>query len=145
MKNIYFGWNFWAWIMWLTLNRSILSFAINLIKIHYTTHNRSYLHIISHPVDWFATTWNKNFKRAELQTTTKQIRNTCLRLFNANDMRKFPKPFNTQEDPCVSFHRNFNSILRRDHQKKFLWASRLWIGRRKEPILGYVLKNNEKK
>ena len=33
--------------------------------------------------------------------------------------------------------------LRRDHQKNFLWASRLWVGRRKEPILGYVPKNDE--
>ena len=29
--------------------------------------------------------------------------------------------------------------------KKFLWASRLWVGRRKEPILGYVPKNYVKK
>ena len=28
--------------------------------------------------------------------------------------------------------------------KKILWASRLWVGRRKEPILGYVSKNYEK-
>ena len=27
-------------------------------------------------------------------------------------------PFNAQEDTGVPFHRNFNSILRRDHQKK---------------------------
>ena len=31
------------------------------------------------------------------------------------------------------------------HQKNFLWASRLWVGRRKKPILGYVSKNYEKK
>ena len=36
-------------------------------------------------------------------------------------------------------------ILRRDHKKNFLWASRLWVGRRKEPILGYVPKNYERK
>ena len=30
-------------------------------------------------------------------------------------------------------------------KKKILWASRLWVGRRKEPILGYVPKNDEKK
>ena len=29
--------------------------------------------------------------------------------------------------------------------KNFLWASRLQVGRRKEPILGYVPKNDEKK
>ena len=30
---------------------------------------------------------------------------------------------------------NFDFNLRRDHQKNFLLASRLWVGRRKEPIL----------
>ena len=30
-------------------------------------------------------------------------------------------------------------------KKNFLWATRLWVGRRKEPILGYVPKNDEKK
>ena len=39
---------------------------------------------------------------------------------------------------------NFDFNLRRDHQKTFLWASRLWVGRRKEPILGYVQKNYER-
>ena len=53
-------------------------------------------------------------------------------------------PFNAQEDTGVLYHWNFNSILRRDHQKKFLWASRLWVGRRKERTLGYVPKNDEK-
>ena len=38
-------------------------------------------------------------------------------------------------------HRNFKSILRRDHQKN----SCLWVGRRKEPILGYVPKKRWKK
>ena len=40
-----------------------------------------------------------------------------------------------QEDTGGPFHQNFNFILRRDHQKNFLWASRLWVGRRKEPML----------
>ena len=53
-------------------------------------------------------------------------------------------PFNAQEDTGVPFHWNFNSILRRDHLKNFLLPSRLWVGRRKEPILGYVPKNDEK-
>ena len=35
--------------------------------------------------------------------------------------------------------------LRRDHQKNFLWVSWLWVGRRKEPILGYVPKNYERR
>ena len=62
---------------------------------------------------------------------------------NANNFAYLP--FNAQEDAGVPFHRNLNSILRRDHQKNFQWASRLWVGRRKEPILGYVPKNIEKK
>ena len=37
------------------------------------------------------------------------------------------------------------SNLIRDPQKNFLWASRQWVGRRKEPILSYVTKNDEKK
>ena len=49
-----------------------------------------------------------------------------------------------QEDTGVSFHRNFNSNLRSYHQNKFLWATRLWVGRRREPILGYVPKYDEK-
>ena len=32
-----------------------------------------------------------------------------------------------------------------DHRKNFLWALRLWVGRRKEPILDYVPKNDEKR
>ena len=36
-------------------------------------------------------------------------------------------------------------ILEGTIKKNFLWASRLWVGRRKEPILGYVPKNDEKK
>ena len=36
-------------------------------------------------------------------------------------------------------------FLRRDHQKNFLWAPRLWVGGRKEPILGYVPITDEKK
>ena len=45
----------------------------------------------------------------------------------------------------ASFSKTFDFNLRRDHQKNFLWASRLWVGRRKEPILGYVPKSDEKK
>ena len=45
----------------------------------------------------------------------------------------------------ASFSKTFDFNLRRDHQKNFLWASRLGVGRRKEPILGYVPKNDEKK
>ena len=45
----------------------------------------------------------------------------------------------------VPFSRNFDFNLRSDYQKNFLWASRLWVGRQKEPILGYVSKNDENK
>ena len=41
--------------------------------------------------------------------------------------------------------KTFDFNIRRDYQKKNLWASRLWVGRRKEHILGYVPKNDEKK
>ena len=34
---------------------------------------------------------------------------------------------------------------KKKNQKHFLWASQLWVGKREEPILGYVPKNNEKK
>ena len=42
-------------------------------------------------------------------------------------------------------HVNFDFKIIRDHQKNFLWASRLWVGRRKEPILDYVPKNDKKR
>ena len=42
--------------------------------------------------------------------------------------------------------RLFNFNFGRDPQKNFLWASRLWVGRRKYLILSYVTKKkNEKK
>ena len=47
--------------------------------------------------------------------------------------------------PYGTVKQKFDFNLRSDHEKNFLWASRLWVGRRKEPILGYVLKNYNKK
>ena len=44
----------------------------------------------------------------------------------------------------VLFDRNFNSILRRDHQK-ISFDRRANECRRKEPILGYVPKKRRKK
>ena len=40
-------------------------------------------------------------------------------------------------DEFIMYCQNFDFKIRRDHQKKkkFLWASRLYVGRRKEPIL----------
>ena len=40
--------------------------------------------------------------------------------------------------------KNFDPKIRRDIQKIFLWASRLWVGRRNEPILGYGSKGLKK-
>ena len=57
---------------------------------------------------------------------------------------KLHRPFNAQEDTSDPFHWNFNSIFKEGIIKKILWASRLWVGRRKEPILGYISKNDEK-
>ena len=42
------------------------------------------------------------------------------------------------------FSKNVYFDLRRDHQKNFVRALRLWVGWRKEPMLGYVPKNDEK-
>ena len=67
------------------------------------------------------------------------------------------------KDKTLLFHKlnEFNPLLPSAHKsaeiakisilklkgtiKKFLWASRLWVGRWKEPILGYDSKNYEKK
>ena len=67
-----------------------------------------------------------------------------IRNFEEIKISKLHQPFKAQEDTGVPFHRNFNSIFKKGHSKNFLWASRLWVGRRKEPILGYVPKNDEK-
>ena len=37
---------------------------------------------------------------------------------------------------------NFDFKIRRDHEKYFLWEPRLWVGRRYEPNLGYISKND---
>ena len=48
-------------------------------------------------------------------------------------------------DEFVTYCQNFDFKKRRDHQKNFLWATRLWVGRRKEPILDYGPKNEKKR
>ena len=50
------------------------------------------------------------------------------------------QPFTAKRAIYDTFNQNLNLNLRRDHQKFFLW-----VGKRKEPILGYVLKNYEKR
>ena len=40
--------------------------------------------------------------------------------FEEMKISKLHQPFKAQEDTDVPFHRNFNSILRRDLQKNFL-------------------------
>ena len=58
---------------------------------------------------------------------------------------KFLLPFTAYcVQKCTNWQ-NFDSKIRRDHQKKFLWASRLWVSRGKKLISGYVSKNCEKK
>ena len=44
-----------------------------------------------------------------------------------------------------TIRQHFYFNLRRDHRKNFLWVSQLWVGRRKDPILGYVRKLWKKK
>ena len=39
----------------------------------------------------------------------------------------------------------FGFQFKKGSSKKILWAKNLWVGRRKEPILGYVLKNDVQK
>ena len=39
-----------------------------------------------------------------------------------------------------TFDLNFNSEIRRDHRKIFLWSPRLWVGRRCETNLGNISK-----
>ena len=59
---------------------------------------------------------------------------------------KFPNyidpltPRSTQLSPFTEIQFYF----KKGSSKKFLWASRLWVGRRKEPILGYVRKKRRK-
>ena len=40
----------------------------------------------------------------------------------------------------MPYYRNFVFKRRMDQEKNFLWAPRLWVRRRWEPILGYILK-----
>ena len=52
---------------------------------------------------------------------------------------------------CLAFYiyiwrlaKKFWFQFRKVSSKNFLWASRLWVGRRKDPILSYITKNDEK-
>ena len=76
------------------------------------------------------------------------MRNSSVKSKGAKVKIKNTLPSNVQQDTGIPFHRNFNSILRRDHQKHFQWASRLWVGRRKELILGnfnFILRRGHQK
>ena len=42
----------------------------------------------------------------------------------------------------VQFDWNFDFKIKRDHEKNFLWALRLWVGRRQKPVLGYIYLEN---
>ena len=54
------------------------------------------------------------------------------------------QPLNAQEDRTQVSPFTEISILFSEGTRNFLWVSRLWLGRRKKPILGYVPKNDEK-
>ena len=58
---------------------------------------------------------------------------------------KFLLPFTAYYVQKCTNWQNFDSKIRKDHQKKFLWPSQLWVGRGKKLISGYVSKNYEKK
>ena len=45
----------------------------------------------------------------------------------------------------ASFSKKISFQFKKRSLKKILWASRLWVGSRKEPILGHVQKNYEKR
>ena len=64
------------------------------------------------------------------------------RKWNLSD---FFNPFVPSVLNWVCLTKIFNFNLRKDPQKNFLWASRLWVGRQKDPMLSYVAKNDEKK
>ena len=56
----------------------------------------------------------------KMQLTAKFCNETIIIWYNYSNSNKFDlyyEPFNAQEDTGVPFHQNFNSILRRDHQK----------------------------
>ena len=78
------------------------------------------------------------------KTTKKRKENSGSKGLRKIKIYKFVWPFSSYRVHMASLSKNFDFNLRRDHQKNFLWASRLWVGRRKEPILGYVPKNYEK-
>ena len=95
-----------------------------------------------------------------------QVENLCLHIFqfaqrNENKSFKLPSNHLMRKKKCFhierlfltitchrpiygTFGQNFLFQFIEGSQKKFLWASRLWVGRRKEPISGYVMKNDEK-
>ena len=87
--------------------------------------------------------WYKN-----IQVVNKPFLNECLRwAFSCKPSLSLflliGKPICAQRTRYSTFDQKFNFNLRRDPRKNFLWASHLWVGRRKEPILSYVTKNDE--
>ena len=47
-------------------------------------------------------------------------------------------PFESQRRVFSTFDQNFDFKIRRDHQKNFLWAPRLWVGRRYRSLLWVI-------
>ena len=58
----------------------------------------------------------------------------------------FPYPFNPLLPSAAYIRRSAKIfiLIKEGSSKKFIWASRLWVGRRKEPILSFIMKNYEK-
>ena len=54
-------------------------------------------------------------------------------------------PLVTLRPKYSTFGKKFNFNLGSYPPKNFLWASRLWVGRRNKPIISYVTKKDEKK
>ena len=100
-------------------------------------------------------TWVSTFTEQEHKYCWNQDRNFQLRAPQLNSYLQS----SLARSPCISNSNPFvpsvlnrvrltkiyNFNLRRDLQKNFLWASHLWVGRWKEPLLSYVTRNDEKK
>ena len=64
--------------------------------------------------------------------------------FHAHFCSRIINPLVTGPLYLACMTKNFDLKKRRDHRKNFLWSSRLWIGRRYEPLLSYIPEFNWK-
>ena len=97
--------------------------------------------------------WNVNLvKNASRKMNAKNKKSLCgILIYQDVSWEKFNGYFITlnlltpRRTWVSSLNRNFNSISRKDHQKNFLRALRLWVGRRKELILRYICPEKRRK